>query len=169
MGIAMGTTAILLIYSPWGKQSGAHMNPAVTLSFFRLGKVRPVDAVFYVLAQFLGGLAGVAVVQTLFGEYFLKPPVNAIATLPGHEGVVIAFIAEAGISFLLMMTVLVTSNTSSLSRYTGIFAGLLLILFITFESPLSGMSINPARSFGSAAIADIWTANIRTRPELQVS
>src|ERR1700759_2549094 len=49
-GFAMGITAIALIYSPWGKQSGAHINPAVTLTFLRLGKVAPWDAVFYVAA-----------------------------------------------------------------------------------------------------------------------
>ena len=59
IGIAMGLTAIGIIYSPWGKQSGAHLNPAVTLTFFRLGKIEGVDATFYVLAQSLGGLIGV--------------------------------------------------------------------------------------------------------------
>jgi aquaporin Z len=158
MGIAMGITAILLIYSPWGKQSGAHFNPAVTLAFYRLGKVRLLDAVFYVLAQFVGSLVGVAVVQALLGQHFVQPPVNAVATLPGLGDVLLAFVAEFVISFVLMLTVLTTSNKASLSRCTGVYAGLLLFLFITFESPLSGMSINPARSFGSAAIADIWTA-----------
>jgi aquaporin Z len=158
MGMAMGITAILLIYSPWGQRSGAHLNPAVTLAFFRLGKVRLLDAVLYVLAQFVGGFVGVFAAQAMLGGYFLDPPVSGVVTVPGEGGVVIAFIAEAAISFFLMEMILVTSNTSSLSRYTGVFAGLLLFLFITFESPLSGMSINPARSFGSAAVADIWTA-----------
>src|SRR5579863_10242230 len=53
IGIAMGLTAIALIYSPWGKRSGAHMNPAVTLSFLRLGKIAPTDAAFYIFAQFI--------------------------------------------------------------------------------------------------------------------
>src|SRR3954471_2848426 len=56
-GLAMGLTAIALIYSPWGKRSGAHMNPAVTLTFFRLGKVAGWDALFYITAQFLGSVA----------------------------------------------------------------------------------------------------------------
>src|SRR6516162_1427235 len=56
MGMAMGATAIGLIYSRWGRQSGAHFNPAVTLAFTRLGKVAPWDGVFYVIAQFVGGL-----------------------------------------------------------------------------------------------------------------
>src|SRR5262245_28166946 len=61
MGLAMGLTFVAIAYSPWGQQSGAHLNPSVTLTFWRLGKVRGQDAVFYVIAQFLGGLAGVLV------------------------------------------------------------------------------------------------------------
>src|SRR5204863_479529 len=61
MGLAMGLTAISLIYSPWGQQSGAHFNPAVTLTFLRLGRVAPWDAALYVGAQFVGGVAGLAV------------------------------------------------------------------------------------------------------------
>src|SRR6266498_1068539 len=59
MGLAMAATAIGLIYSPWGQRSGAHFNPAVTLTFFRLGKVAPRDAAAYALAQFAGGALGV--------------------------------------------------------------------------------------------------------------
>ena len=59
MGTAMAATAIALIYSPWGRRSGAHFNPAVTLTFLRLGKVAPRDFVGYTLAQFVGGAAGV--------------------------------------------------------------------------------------------------------------
>src|SRR5688572_12737858 len=55
IGFAMGLTAIALIYSPWGQRSGAHMNPAVTLTFLRLGKIRGRDAIAYIAAQFLGG------------------------------------------------------------------------------------------------------------------
>ena len=51
MGLAMGLTFIAIVYSPWGKQSGAHLNPVVSLVFWRLGKVRFVDAVFYSIAQ----------------------------------------------------------------------------------------------------------------------
>src|ERR1044071_1303598 len=56
MGIAMGSTAIALIYSTWGKRSGAHFNPVVTFTFYRLGKVEAWDAIFYVVSQFVGGL-----------------------------------------------------------------------------------------------------------------
>src|SRR3990172_8270557 len=59
MGLAMATTAISLVYSPFGQRSGAHFNPAFTLAFFRLGKVEPADAGLYALAQFAGALRGV--------------------------------------------------------------------------------------------------------------
>src|SRR5689334_13092656 len=65
-GIAMGLTAIALIYSPWGQRSGAHMNPAVTLTFLRLGKIHRGDAFAFVLAQFIGGTLGVLLVAKLF-------------------------------------------------------------------------------------------------------
>lgn len=71
MGLAMGLTAVGIIYSPWGQRSGAHINPAVTLTFLRLGKVSPWDAAFYVLAQFAGGIYGVVLVGGILGEAFV--------------------------------------------------------------------------------------------------
>src|SRR6266581_4741070 len=56
MGVTMGLTAIAIIYSPWGKQSGAHINPSVTLTFFRLGKIKVWDALFYIASQFAGAV-----------------------------------------------------------------------------------------------------------------
>lgn len=157
MGCAMGLTAAAIIYSPWGQQSGAHLNPAVTLTFLRLGKVSLPDAVFYIMAQFAGGVTGVFLVTLILGDMFAQPPVSYVATLPGRTGVTIAFFAELTISFGLMIMVLFTTNSQGLSRYTGVFAGLLLMVYITFESPLSGMSINPARTVASALPAGIWT------------
>src|SRR5215469_8866151 len=56
MGIVMGLTAVSIFYSPWGRRSGAHINPSVTLTFFRLGRVAPWDAAFYAIAQFTGAV-----------------------------------------------------------------------------------------------------------------
>lgn len=157
IGVGMGLTAVLLIYSPWGKRSGAHMNPAVTLSFLRLGKIKPIDACFFVIAQFSGGLAGVLLVAAVFGSAFEAPPVNYVATLPGPSGVGIAFVAELVISFFLMLTILLVSNNARLEKMTGLFAGLLVAAYIAVEAPISGMSINPARSFASALPAGFWS------------
>lgn len=157
-GLAMGLTAVGLIYSPWGKRSGAHMNPAVTLSFLRLGKVAPVDAGFYITAQFVGGLLGVLAIKALFGAVFANPPVNHAATLPGPLGIGAAFAAELVISFGMMLTILLVSNSARLAAATGLFAGALVATYITLEGPLSGMSMNPARSLASAAPGGLWDA-----------
>jgi len=156
MGLAMGLTAIGIIYSPWGQRSGAHINPAVTLTFWRLGKVATWDAVFYVAAQFGGGLLGVLAVLALLGLAFADPPVSYVATLPGPEGAAVALLAEVVISLGLMLTVLLATNTPRLMRLTGVFAGCLVALYITFEAPLSGMSMNPARTFASALPGELW-------------
>jgi len=157
-GVAMGLTAIAIFYSPWGQRSGAHMNPAVTLTFLSLGKIAPRDALFYMLFQFLGGVAGVLVATILIGPALQDTSVNYAVTIPGSGGPWIAFVAEFVISMLMMSTVLWVSNSRRLSRYTPLFAGALIATFITFEAPLSGMSMNPARTVGSAFRADEWTA-----------
>jgi len=158
MGLAMGLTAIGIVYSPLGKRSGAHFNPSVTLTFWRLGKVRSWDAMFYVLAQFIGGILGVAFSLFVLKTTLSAPTVNYVATLPGQFGLSAAFLAEAGISFLLMTVVLNVSNAMILARYTGVFAGCLVAAYISLEAPISGMSMNPARSFSSAFVAQIWDA-----------
>jgi aquaporin Z len=156
VGITMGLTAIGLIYSPWGRRSGAHMNPAVTLTFLRLGRIGGWDALFYVLAQFVGGTAGVLLTAALLRDWFTGAPVRFIVTLPGAPGVAVAFAAEFGISLLLMAVILTLSSLQRLAKFTGICAGLLVAIYITVEAPLSGMSMNPARSFASAAPAGLW-------------
>jgi aquaporin Z len=158
IGIAMGLTALALILSPIGRRSGAHFNPAVTLTFWRLGKVQTWDAVFYIIAQFIGGIAGVALVAMLTPRLLEHPSVNYVATQPGAAGMGTAFAAECAISFALMLTILHVSNQPRLARYTPFFAAALVATFITFEAPLSGMSMNPARTFGSAYVGRIWTA-----------
>lgn len=157
IGIAMGVTAIVIIYSPWGKQSGAHINPAVTFTFFRLGKIKPWDAFFYLISQFAGGLLGVLLVIPFGGKAIAHPNVNYIVTVPGSAGIIVAFIAEFLLSFGLMMTVLIVSNHERWARWTGVCAGILVATYITVEAPLSGMSINPARTIASAVPAHVWT------------
>lgn len=156
MGMSMGLTAITIIYSPWGKQSGAHINPSVTLTFFRLGKVKPWDALFYMVAQFSGAILGVYLVAQVFGRQVSDPAVRYVVTTPGMGGAGVALLAEFVIATGMMSVVLHFSNHHHLSAYTGLFAGLLVATYITLEAPFSGMSMNPARSVGSAVPAMIW-------------
>jgi aquaporin Z len=152
MGVAMGLTAIALIYSPIGQRSGAHLNPSTTLTFFRLGKVAGVDAIGYIAAQFIGGILGVVMASTLLGMLVADPAVNYVATLPGMQGQLVAWLAELTISCGMMLMVLTVSN-SRFARFTGVGAGVLVMMYIIFEAPLSGMSLNPARTLGSAVVA----------------
>ncbi|MEO8185350.1 MAG: aquaporin [Deltaproteobacteria bacterium] len=158
VGIAMGLTAVGLIYSSWGQRSGAHMNPALTLTFFRLGKIGGRDAVMYMLAQFAGGGLGVLLATLLLGRVIADRDVNFVLTLPGAAGTAVAFAAEVVISALMLLMVLASSNHVRWKRYTGVFAGVFITLYITFEAPLSGMSMNPARSLGSALCAGRFEA-----------
>ncbi len=157
MGIAMGITAILIIYSPWGKRSGAHFNPALTFTFFRLRKIHSADAAFYILAQFAGGIAGVMAAALFIGKAIAHPSVHYVATRPGMSGLGAAFAGEFIISFLMMTMVLNITNSQKLAKYTGLFAGILVATYIIIEDPISGMSMNPARTFGSALPAGEWS------------
>jgi glycerol uptake facilitator-like aquaporin len=86
MGVAMGITAVFIIRSPMGKRSGAHFNPAITMTYFRLGKIDAWDAFFYVVFQFLGGVFGVAISALLLGKSLAAPTVRYAVTPPGQYG-----------------------------------------------------------------------------------
>jgi aquaporin Z len=153
-----GITVIGLIYSPWGKRSGAHMNPAVTLAFLRLGKISPRHAMGYLVGQTLGGIAGVYGVWMVFGAWFSSPPVSFVTTIPRDGALFAAFLAELSMSALLMLMMLTCISSRRFALFTGLMAGVLIFAFISVEAPLSGTSINPARSLASAFPAQLWTS-----------
>jgi aquaporin Z len=157
-GLAIGTTVIAIVMTPWGKQSGGHFNPAITFTFYRLGNVELLDAVFYAGAQFFGAVMGVAIATYLLRGALGDSAVRYAVTVPGVYGEVGAFVGEVTISFVLMITILFLTNRETLARYTPCFVGALYAIYITFETPLSGMSMNPARTFGSAFQASYWHA-----------
>jgi aquaporin Z len=158
MGVAMGLTSIALVYSKLGKRSGAHMNPSTTLTFWRLGKIEPIDTALYIGAQFAGAILGVYVSSIALGKWLAHPAVNYVVTSPGRYGYWWAFLAETAIAFFLMFVILCVSNTPKLNRYTGLFAAFLVMIYISIEAPISGMSMNPARTVGSAFSAANWTS-----------
>ncbi len=159
IGVTMGLTAVLLIYSPWGQRSGAHLNPALTIIFWRLGRIEPRDALGYVVAQFAGAVAGVAAATGLIGAATLShPAVGGVVTVPGAPGRAAAFATETCLAFGMMGLVLLMGNSRRTNRWTGVAAGALVALYITVAAPLSGMSMNPARTFGTALWAQVWTA-----------
>jgi len=158
MGTAMGITAICIIRSPIGQRSGAHFNPAITLTYLRLGKIGGWDALFYVVFQFMGGIFGVAVSALVLRNSLADPSVEYAVTVPGRYGTAAAFCAELFMATVLMGAVLWISNRPSVANLTSYFVGILIALYILFFAPVSGFSINPARTTGSAVFADVWTA-----------
>ena len=92
------------------------------------------------------------------------PSVNYVVTVPGPQGPWVAFGAEFAISFLLIAIILNVSNSRRMTRYTPWVAGFLIASYISIESPFSGMSMNPARTIGSALPAGVWTAHLGLFP-----
>lgn len=157
-GILMGATALFIFYSPFTSPSGSHINPAVTLSFLRLGKMCPWDSFFYIVFQFLGGTLAVYIMAFTMGDALTAAPVNYAVTIPGKYGVLPAAITEFIIAFVMMTLVLFTSADTRLKRYSRMIAGCFVCLYVIIAGPVSGFGMNPARSFASALPAGIWTA-----------
>lgn len=157
IGSLMGLTAVTLIYSPLGQRSGAHMNPAATLVFTLLGKLTWPDAIAYPIGQLCGGVVGVTLARLVLGGRAAHDSVRYASTVPGSHRLGLVFLGELLISALLMAAVLWMSNTASTAPYTGIVAGCMVAAFITVEAPLSGMSMNPARTLASA----VWSRQFR--------
>lgn len=156
MGAAMGLTAIAILHSPFGRRSGGHLNPAVTLAFWRLGRVDGPDAVLYALGQSAGALCGLLVARLFLGDALGHPAVDYVSTRPGLGGPAIAWLAEFAMAATLMTVVLHLGSHPRLSAWTGLAAGTLVALFVVIEAPLSGMSMNPARTIASALWSGHW-------------
>lgn len=157
LGLVMGAYIAGVVYL-FGKRSGAHINPAVTGAFLRLGKIKAWDALFYILAQFAGAILAVQLLALALGEWYAHPSVDYVVTKPDKtmNGTQKAFVAEFIISFVLMFAVLVAINAKRLEKYAALITGVLLAIYLIVETPYSGMSLNPARSTASAVAAHHW-------------
>jgi glycerol uptake facilitator-like aquaporin/catechol 2,3-dioxygenase-like lactoylglutathione lyase family enzyme len=158
MGLMMGLTALFIFYSPFTAPSGAHINPAVTITFLRLKKMKREDAFFYIPFQFIGGTMAVFIMQLLMGKILTDAPVNSVVTIPGKAGAINAAITEFIIAFIMITMILFTSANNLLKKYTKIFAAFLVCIFVIVAGPISGFGMNPARSFASGFPANIYTA-----------
>src|SRR5579859_441991 len=156
MGAIVAGGTFIIIRSPFGRRSGAHFNPALTMAYFSLGRIHRWDAFSYVMSHFFGGIAGVFFAHQLFGSNLSDFPVRYVVTLPGRNGSIIAFLAEFLTSFALMEVVLLATNHRRLAQYTPVFVALVTIFYYMLSMSLSGYSVNPARSFSSALFAHIW-------------
>lgn len=156
LGILMGLyiSAIVLLF---GKKSGAHINPSVTWTFFRLGKINILNTLFFTIAQFAGAISGALLLKSTMGSLFGHPLINYgnTAPKPPHNAMT-AFIAEFIISFIMMLIVLMAGSSKKFKKYIAPISGLLIGFYLILELPFSGMSLNPARSFAGALAANNW-------------
>jgi len=153
-GFLFGTTGALIALSPLGKESGAHINPAVTLGFWLMGRLRARHAVGYVVCQLAGALVG-AVPLLAWGA--TGRSVAYGATVPGPAyGAPWALLGEAVTTFALVFGLFFFLRHRSLRPYTPALFPPLYAIMVWLEAPVSGTSTNPARSLGPAVISGDW-------------
>jgi aquaporin Z len=155
MGAVMGLIAAGIVYSPWGKQSGAHLNPSVSLTFFRLGKVNSYDLVFYAIAQLAGAAIAVITVAGTFGIVVAHPAVRYLVSVPEHGRFAEALAVEFFAAVATMMAVLIFSNSPLLEPHTGIAAGILVALYFAFEAPFFKLTPTDHHQLWSLLLMDV--------------
>lgn len=149
-GLIVAGTLTAIVYSPIGRRSGGHLNPAVTLAFFCLGKITRRSAAIYVAVQIAGALTGASLVLLIWRGWAASVDVGA--TTPRVGGPWAAAGAETAMTFLLASLILNFVDRPRLMRFTAAAAGTLLAFFIFVEAPVSGASLNPARTLGPAIV-----------------
>ncbi|PWB72844.1 hypothetical protein C3F09_06015 [candidate division GN15 bacterium] len=153
-GFLFGTTGALIAVSYVGKVSGAHINPIVTLAFWKLGKMRGLNVVIYIFAQCAGAIVG-AVPLLLWGK--VGGSVAFGATVPGPDfGIWIPLAGELITTFALVIGLLVFIGHRRLKTWTPLLFPFLYAVMVYLEAPISGTSTNPARSLGPAVISGEW-------------
>ena len=152
-GIVTGLALIAMIYSPWGRRSGTHLNPAMTLAFARLGKIGRWDCLFYVIAQVAGGFVAVSLLRRgALLPATVTPSLLSVSIGPSNEWA--AFLTELVLSATAMLLVLFTSNHASWFRWTGLVYGLLVMLVVAGAAPLAGFGMNVSRLLAVDASRD---------------
>ncbi|KAI8911157.1 major intrinsic protein [Gorgonomyces haynaldii] len=136
--------------------SGGHLNPAVTISFLALGEIKPLRALFYIVAQCLGATAGAAFARLVSG-YSVLYGVNAPATGISE---ISAVCCEALLTFVLVYTVLTTAVDATVSKgLAPLYIGLSVFVIHISSVFIDGTSVNPARSFGASLVAGKWDSH----------
>lgn len=154
--LAFGLVIVAMAYSI-GNVSGCHINPAVSIAMLISKKISVKDFCCYILAQYLGALAGAALLGVFVGFD------SGLGTNALYEGKIwVSLLAEVVLTFVFVIAILGVTSKDSNGSVAGIVIGLALVLVHIFGIPLTGTSVNPARSLGPAllvggdALKNVW-------------
>lgn len=154
--LAFGLVIVAMAYSI-GNISGCHINPAVSLAMLISGKITVNDFIGYIIAQFLGGIAGAAILVGIIGKGY------GLGCNGLYEGdVVSSLIVEVILTFVFVLAVLGATSKPENSSTAGLVIGLSLTLVHILGIFFTGTSVNPARSFGPAlfmggdSLLNVW-------------
>ena len=152
IAFAFGLSIVAMAYSI-GIVSGCHINPAVSLGVFISGRMSLVDFVGYLVAQFLGGIAGAGVLVFFFGsnESLGTNGYGELSALKISAGT--AFVVEMVLTFVFVLLILGVTSSEKTASVAGLVIGFTLTLIHILGIPFTGTSVNPARSFGPALLA----------------
>ena len=154
-GLVFAGSGSLVAISPLGKLSGGHINPSVSLAFWAQGKMHQQDIGGYIIGQFLGAIFGEVLLVAVWGKY--AHSVNNGMTLPGTSYPLwYVFLAEVVITFVLVLSIFIFVSSRRLMHWTPLMTWFLVATMVWLESPISGTSLNPARSFGPALVSRLW-------------
>jgi aquaporin Z len=154
-GFLFGSTGALIAVSWIGKESGAHINPVVTLASWIRGKMNHVHAIGYILCQLIGGIAGA--LPLLFWEG-TGSSISYGGTFPGQNfSAFTAMLGECITTFALVFLLFVFIGHNKLKQYTPLLFPVLYAIMVFLEAPVSGTSTNPARSIGPSVISGDWS------------
>lgn len=153
-GFLFGTTGGLIALSPLGRESGAHINPAVTFGFWLMGRLRLPHALGYIACQLVGALLG-AVPLLAWGQTGRSVGFGATVPGPGY-GPTWALMGEIATTFALIFALFVFLRHRRLRAFTPTIFAPLYAVMVWLEAPVSGTSTNPARSFGPSVISGLW-------------
>jgi len=160
IALAFGLSVVVFAYAIGGI-SGCHINPAVTIGVLVAGKIAAKDAVIYIVAQLIGALLGAFVLQQILGGQLagFSPGEWAYGSngwgkgYQNEYGTTAAFLTEAVLTFIFLFVILATTSKVGNSTMAGLAIGLTLVLIHLVAIPITGTSVNPARSFGPAVLA----------------
>ncbi len=160
IALAFGLSVVVFAYAIGGI-SGCHINPAVTIGVLVAGKIAAKDAIIYIVAQLIGALLGAFVLQQILGGQLagFSPGEWAYGSngwgkgYQNEYGTTAAFLTEAVLTFIFLFVILATTSKVGNSTMAGLAIGLTLVLIHLVAIPITGTSVNPARSFGPAVLA----------------